>query len=428
MRRVRIPHDLNGSDRFMLGLTVPGMAVLLFGFLAAYAALRSGLPLALRVVAGVLLATAAVAGAWIRPGNRSLLHWIQAAIEFKLSERGRTPSGSVQSQRTAILSILSTVQGDHDADGSTPEPDPDVIELPGTSAPAAGAVPSASHAGEPVPVYLGGPQVVAFYSVKGGVGRTTLVTEVACLLAKIGRYRAAPQGRAGRLRVVLADFDCGSANVSVRLGLTHPTVIDYLADCDAGVTSLGEYLVRHEPTQLDVLLGSPKSLRAAGNQAFTASHALRILDGLRSEGYHFVFVDLSSSVGPLEGAVLQAVDRVFCVVTPAASAVQDLYRTVEILRRLGLGSRLGYVANKIRRQCDLTEPLGDLGGTLAATIPFDEAFERAENRHRPLAVSGAGESLGGLMTLATALYPAMVTSPSQVRGRFSRLTRRRHVG
>ena len=413
----------------MLGLTVPGMAVLLFGFLAAYAALRSGLPLAVRLVAGALLATAAVAGAWIRPGNRSLLHWIQAAIEFKLGERRPTRTRPAQSQRTAIVSIISAMQGD-DIDGETAtEPDSDVIELPGTSKSAAEPEPSNSaHSIEPVPVYLGGPQVVAFFSVKGGVGRTTLATEVACLLAKTGRYRAAPQGRAGRLRVVLADFDCGSANVSVRLGLTQPTVIDYLADCDAGVTSLGEYLVRHQPTHLDVLLGSPKSLRVAGNQAFTASHALRILDGLRAEGYHFVFVDLSSSIGALEAAVLQSVDHVFCVVTPAASAVQDLYRTVELLRRLGLGSRLGYVANKVRRHCDLSEPLGDLGGTLAATIPFDDAFERAENRHRPLAVSGSGESLSSLTTLATALYPAMASPPGQVRGRFSRLTRRRHVG
>jgi CO dehydrogenase nickel-insertion accessory protein CooC1 len=155
---------------------------------------------------------------------------------------------------------------------------------------------------------------------------------------------------------------------------------------------------------------------------------LRILDGLRSEGYHFVFVDLASAVGALEGAVLQAVDRVICVVTPAASAVQDLYRSVELLRRLGLGNRLSYVANKVRRNCDLSEPMGDLGGTVAATIPFDEAFEKAENRHRPLALLRSGNILTSLTSLATALYPAMAQPPGQLGGRLSRLTRRRHVG
>jgi hypothetical protein len=44
MRGVRIPHDLNGEDQFVLGLSVTRLAALLLGLLAAYTILHLTLP------------------------------------------------------------------------------------------------------------------------------------------------------------------------------------------------------------------------------------------------------------------------------------------------------------------------------------------------------------------------------------------------
>jgi hypothetical protein len=49
--------------------------------------------------------------------------------------------------------------------------------------------------------------------------------------------------------------------------------------------------------------------------------------------------------------------------------------------------------------------LTDLGGTLAATIPTDDAFMAAEDEHRPACLhdgSAASKSIG---ELAAAIYP-----------------------
>src|SRR5207245_7973038 len=85
---------------------------------------------------------------------------------------------------------------------------------------------------------------------------------------------------------------------------------------------------------------------------------------LRGAGHHFILIDVSATLGEFEAQVLEMADRIVCVVTPTASAIQDLYRSVETLRRLGHGSKLAYVANKMRQRWDFSEPMGDLGGRL----------------------------------------------------------------
>src|SRR5438094_7947485 len=110
------------------------------------------------------------------------------------------------------------------------------------------------------PVYLGGPQVITFFSAKGGTGRTTLATEVAALLATKGHYRESPSSPPRPLRVALIDFDLASANVSARLGIAQPTMLDYLCDLTVPNPDPRDYLIRHQTTTLDVLLGPSKCL------------------------------------------------------------------------------------------------------------------------------------------------------------------------
>jgi len=102
---------------------------------------------------------------------------------------------------------------------------------------------------------------------------------------------------------------------------------------------------------------------------------------------------------------------------------------IEGLRRLGLGSKLRYVANKMRDGYSLNEPMGDLAGTLAARIPFDAAFDVAENRHQPLVLSSDGTTRQAILRLAASVYPALErVSPGRgIKQPFSWLSRRRRA-
>ena len=282
MRGVRIPQDLNGDDQFVLGLPVSRLAALLLGLLAAYTIYHLSLPAPVQLITATIAALTGAAIAWIRPEGRSLIHWALAAIEFRLCERSQPdstraplaanrPASAIDSRILARPPRLSIVDGRSHETASLPSPpaepaainDADMIELPDTADTA--VVEVDREPGTPAPVYLGGPQVITFFSTKGGTGRTTLATEVAALLALKGWYRESPSSPPQPLRVALVDFDLASANVSARLGIAQPTMLDYLCDVSVPNPDPRDFIIRHPATKLDVLLGPSKCL--AGDRA-----------------------------------------------------------------------------------------------------------------------------------------------------------------
>ena len=429
MRGVRIPHELNGEDQFILGLSVTRLAALVLGLLAAYTILHLSLPAPLQLLAAAVAALLGAAIAWIRPEGRSLIHWALAAIEFKFSEHlpaepapsgrpGPGPQRQPQSQRPQLSLVAASVHSVSSEPSAPVEVAPiedEVIELPGSGDDTDEGGPSSQgEAMGSVPVYLGGPQVIAFFSTKGGTGRTTLATEVAALLALKGRYRESPTSSSQPLRVGLIDFDLGSANVSARLGIAQPTMLDYLCDLTLPHPDPLDFVVRHPATNLDVMLGPSKCLSGDRAELLGVAQAAHILTIFKSAGYQFLILDISATLGDLETYLLETATRIYCVVTPTAGSVQSLYRGVEALRRIGLGAKLGYVANKMREGFNLAEPMGDLNGSLVARIPYDPDFDTAENRHEPLVVRGSGASIEALSVLAASIYPALKV-PAQSR-------------
>jgi MinD-like ATPase involved in chromosome partitioning or flagellar assembly len=423
MRGVRIPHDLNGEDRFVLGLSVTRLAALLLGLLAAYTILHLSLPAPLQLGAAGLAGLIGAAIAWVRPEGRSLVHWALAAIEFRFSQRIASAPESRHDQRSPRLSVIAsraptTRQLSSTIPTGIVDDDAEVIELPDSEE---GTVRHTEAAGElelmePAPVYLGGPQVITFFSTKGGTGRTTLATEIAALLSMKGRYRESAASQPRPLRVVLIDFDLASANVSARLGIAQPTMLDYVCDLTVPHPDPRDYIVQHRATGLDVLLGPSKCLAGDRAELFGVPQAAHILSTLKAAAYQFLILDMSATLGDLETYLLETATRIYCVVTPTAGSVQSLYRGVEALRRIGLGPKLHYVANKMREGFNLAEPMGDLNGSLVARIPYDLAFDTAENRHEPVVVRSGGASGEALRRLAASIYPALqLPTPSRSR-------------
>jgi len=312
MSGVRIPHDLTGEDRFILGLSVGRVAVLLFGTLAGYSVLHLPWPVPLKTPPTLLIWAATAAFVWLRPGGQSLLHWAGAATEYWLSSVGRPPLGEPKQTRDAPRLALVTSPSP-----TRPDPpithDDDVLELPPSRRPLETAAVVVRESPPPSPVYLGGPQVICFFAIKGGSGRTTLATESACLLAARGWYRESARGQGERLKVALVDLDIGSANVSVRLGLAQPTLLDYLTAIAVEPPQLTDYLLEHQPSGLSVLLGPPKCMSGSGPLVFGVLQAAEILTTLKAAGYHYIFVDVGPTLTDLVTFVLQAADSIYYI-------------------------------------------------------------------------------------------------------------------
>jgi MinD-like ATPase involved in chromosome partitioning or flagellar assembly len=287
-----------------------------------------------------------------------------------------------------------------------------VLHLP-LARPGAARQPEAQLPSEasPPPVFVGAPRRITFFSLNGGSGRTTLATEVACVLAARGRHLAT-DGTARPLHVALLDLDMRSATVAVRLGIAQPTLSDYIAR-GGDPTHLEACMVRH-PTGLRALLGPPKPV-ASGPTAMEPARVAEVVHRLERDGAQFIVIDVGADLGAVTTWVLSAVHDIYIVITPTASGVQDAYRTTEALRRLGLAHKLRYVVNRARTVPDLSEVMGDLGGRVTATIPYDAAIEDAENNHRIAALDGGSSAANALHDLAASIYPALSATPRRTR-------------
>jgi hypothetical protein len=71
--------------------------------------------------------------------------------------------------------------------------------------------------------------------------------------------------------------------------------------------------------------------------------------------------------------------------------------------------------------------MSDLGGTLSAQIPYDPAFDLAENRHQPLILQGENATTQAIWRLAAAIYPALGYQMDGAHRRLSWLLGKRHA-
>jgi MinD-like ATPase involved in chromosome partitioning or flagellar assembly len=254
------------------------------------------------------------------------------------------------------------------------------------------APPNAAVAPPPEPpiTRAHGARRVTFFSLRGGTGRSTLATELTCLLAASG-----DDGHSSP-KVALVDLDLRSPSVAVRLGSPAQTLLDFaLAPPDD--RRVIDFMVAHS-SGAQVLLGPQRAV----NPEWPVTPALlrEVLRELDMEGFDLVVLDVSPELSPLNTTALCACDDVFVVVVPTAGGVQDAYRSTEALRRLGLRHQLRYIVNRSRPETDLSEPMADLGGQLIAEIPDDESVITAENTHRLVGLEESAPAAIALRRLA----------------------------
>jgi pilus assembly protein CpaE len=199
-------------------------------------------------------------------------------------------------------------------------------------------------------------QVLAVFSPKGGVGRTTLATNLALALRRETNQRVA---------LVDANLQFGDVGVLLNLNPKNRSVVDAVEGGEPDRDIIESVMVDHS-TGIRVLLAPPAP---EGADLVTSAYLRKIVDMLR-ETHDWVVVDLPSGLNDHTLGVLDAADQILVVAALEITTIKNVRLFLEVADQLDYerskirlvinrsdasqGIRIGDVEASIRRSIDGT--------------------------------------------------------------------------
>ncbi|MFL5645927.1 MAG: AAA family ATPase [Chloroflexota bacterium] len=226
-------------------------------------------------------------------------------------------------------------------------------------------------------------RTVAVYSPKGGVGTTTIATNIG--IASVARR---PD------KVVLVDLALQFGGIATLLNLDpKQTIADAIRD-EAPLQEpelLRTYAMRHD-SGLHVL-AAPAGPEAA--EGITPAHVTQVLRTLL-EGYDMVVVDAGSTLDERVLAIFEAAEAVILPITPEIAALKSMHALLEYLGESGsVGMKSTFVLNNLfaRDILKLRDVENFLGSKVAIELPYDAfLYLKAANEGVPI-VTGSPRSI-----------------------------------
>ncbi len=199
--------------------------------------------------------------------------------------------------------------------------------------------------------------VVAVFSPKGGVGRTTIAVNLAV---------AAHQDHGKRVCLLDASLQFGDVGVLLNLNPKNKSITDLLPELESGEPeSLDTFIINHS-SGVRVLLAPPSPEMA---ELVTPSALKRVIEALRQE-HDLVVVDCTTAFNDTTLAVLDVADVILTVLSLEITSIKNIRLFLELAEHLGyddgkvklvlnradsaLGIRVTDVEHSIGRKVDHT--------------------------------------------------------------------------
>ncbi len=230
---------------------------------------------------------------------------------------------------------------------------------------------------------------ICISSGKGGVGKTTLASNLAAVLGKMGKD------------VIVIDANVTTPNLGMHLGLPlHPKT---LQDVMRGDARLYEAVYEH-PLGMKVI---PSGISIDDLRNLNPDNLKRVFDILTGTA-DIVIIDSAAGLGREALASIEASDDLIVVTNPELPAVIDALKTIKIAEEAGTNI-LGVVVNRVTgKKHELTnEQISSIldGAPILAEIPEDGNVKEAISKMVPVVkhnpTSPASQSIHKLASLIT---------------------------
>jgi pilus assembly protein CpaE len=200
-------------------------------------------------------------------------------------------------------------------------------------------------------------RIIAIFSPKGGVGRTTVAVNMAVAAAtELGKS------------VVLMDgsFQFGDVGVLLNLNPKNKSIADLVPELETGEPESLDLFVINHSAGIGVLLAPPSPEMA---ELITPAGVKRVLEALR-RGHDLVIVDCTSWFNETTLAILDAADLILTMLSLEITSIKNMRLFLEVAEQLGyeqekvqlvlnradssLGIRVQDVESSIGRKVDHT--------------------------------------------------------------------------
>lgn len=213
-------------------------------------------------------------------------------------------------------------------------------------------------------------KVVACYSPKGGVGKTTLAVNLAYALATMNK------------KVALIDLSLQFGEVGVFLDIPKgDTIADMVEEHSLELSTIKSYLIRHQ-SGIQVMLSSSAPEYA---ELIQPEHVNAILSTLRTE-FDYVFVDMGVSLGDCAIATMETADTILLIVNEDIASLHDAKRSLKVLEALNQQDKVKIVVNKEGISTITVKNVANLlEATPVLVVPYDlKSAMLAVNRGIPM--------------------------------------------
>ncbi len=261
-----------------------------------------------------------------------------------------------------------------------------------------GQIPGAATAGT----------IVTVFGAKGGIGKSTISTNIAVALA-----------RAERASVCVVDLDNGFGDIAGMLDVKpERTLFDMVRDLDMlEREDIGRYVVRHELSDLDILAG-PTVLEW---RKISPDHVRRVVEFL-AKNYDTIVLDTSGMLNELAELAVEIATIVLWVTTTEFASVKDSLEAMRALKMLSYSQeRVRIVMNAISPDDGVRPSVVQdaLQRDVFWNIPYDKKVRQSTHLGQPIVITAPQSiSAKSMVDLATVIAGGRLDKTNKILGGF----------